>query len=128
MNPPFDLPGRAHASPDERRRRAHVGTADMLAAWVGTARRLLKPGGRLGLVHRAEALPRVLAALHGFGDVRVVPVHASEGAPAIRILVTARRGSRAPLRIAPGFVLHEAGGAWTAAAEGVLRGRRDLAP
>ena len=70
----------------------------MLAAWVDAAARLLHSAGTLTLIWRADGLAEVLAALDGgFGDVAVLPVHGRAGAPAIRVLVRARKGSRAPL-------------------------------
>lgn len=127
MNPPFDTPGRSRPSPDEGRRAAHMGQEDLLQAWCRTATALLHPGGTLGLIHRAEALPAVLEALSGaFGGVRVLPVHPSKDAPASRIVVSAERAGRAPFSLAPRLVLHEAGGAWTDAADAILRGRATL--
>jgi tRNA1(Val) A37 N6-methylase TrmN6 len=128
MNPPYDAPGRSRPSPDARRRAAHIAEAGTLGAWFRTAAALLKPGGRLGLIHRAGTLPDVLAALAGhFGDIRVLSVHPAEGEPASRILVQATLDTRAPLRIMPGLILHEPGGGWTPAADAILRGRADFA-
>lgn len=127
MNPPFDVPGAVRASPDARRRSAHVAEAGALDAWCRTAAGLAKPGGFVCLIHRAQALPEVLAALAGrFGDIRLLPVHAAAGDPAIRILARARRGSRAGPRIMPALVLHEPDGSWTAAADALLQGRAEL--
>jgi tRNA1(Val) A37 N6-methylase TrmN6 len=128
MNPPFDTPGSVRQSPDAARRKAHVGSAALLEAWCRTATALLRPGGRLGLIHRGEALPAVLPALSGmFGDVCVLPAHPSEGAAASRIVVRAERASRAPFRLLGGLVLHKADGAWTDEADAILRGRAALA-
>jgi tRNA1(Val) A37 N6-methylase TrmN6 len=127
MNPPFDTTGRVRESPNERRRGAHVAPPGLLDSWCRTAAALLKPGGFLGLIHRAESLPEILPALAGrFGDIRVLPVHASGDAAAIRILVRARRGSRARLSLVPGLVLHQPDGGWTAEADAILRGRAEL--
>jgi tRNA1(Val) A37 N6-methylase TrmN6 len=127
MNPPFDAPGRARPSPDEARRAAHMAEPGSLGAWCRTAAGLVRPGGVLGLIHRAPALPEILDALAGrFGDARIMPVHSSKGEAAARILVRAIRGSRAGLQIMPGLVLHRAGGAWTDEAEAILRGRASL--
>jgi tRNA1(Val) A37 N6-methylase TrmN6 len=127
MNPPYFTPGRTQPSPDPARRSAHSTEAGMFASWARSAADLLKPGGTLGLIHRADALMEVLEALAGrFGDVRVLPVHPSEGAAATRILVRSRRGSRAPLQVRPGLVLHRPGGGWTDEADAILRGERDL--
>lgn len=128
MNPPFDTHGAVRASPQPQRRNAHVAAAGLLALWCGVAATLLRPGGMLGLVHRAPALPEVLEALRGdFGAVHVVPVHASIEKPAGRIIVRAKRGSRGPLTLAPGLILHRADGAWTPQADALLKGRGTLA-
>jgi tRNA1(Val) A37 N6-methylase TrmN6 len=128
MNPPYDREAAGSRSPDPRRREAHVAAEGLLRGWVATAAALLKPGGTLALIHRAEALADVLGALSPqFGGVRVIPVHPAIDAVASRILVTGRRGRRSPLAIAPGVVLHEAGGAWTPVADAVLRGAAELA-
>jgi tRNA1(Val) A37 N6-methylase TrmN6 len=127
MNPPFAPEG--PSSPDVRRRAAHQSTPSLLPAWVESAKALLVPGGTLCLVHRADALAEVISALSAhFGGLRVWPVHPSEAMPASRLLATGRRGSRAPLTLMPGLVLHEPNGAWTARADAILRGRAELTP
>jgi tRNA1(Val) A37 N6-methylase TrmN6 len=127
MNPPFDSPARSRGSPDAKRRDAHVAEPGLLGEWCSVAARLLKRGGVLGVIHRADALADVLAALAGkFGETRILPVHPAGNADAIRIVVRARAGSRAPDGIAPGLVLHAANGAPTPQAEAILRGRAEL--
>ncbi len=127
MNPPYDNAERVRLSPDAGRRSAHVAEPGGLAAWTASAARLLRPGGQLCLIHRAAALPDVLAALGtSFGDVRITPVHPRAEKPAGRILVVARKAGRGDLRLMPGLVLHAAGGGWTEAADAILRGRADL--
>ncbi len=127
MNPPFAPKGRVSQSPDALRRDAHVASEGLLASWSATAAALLEPGGALGLLHRADALPEVLDALsRHYGGICIWPVHPSEAAAASRILVTARRGSRAPSRIMPGLVLHQEAGAWTPRADAILRGLAEL--
>ncbi len=127
MNPPFDIFGRAHPSPEPARRAAHMAEPGALAAWCRSAAGLLRPGGVLGLIHRAEALGNVLEALGArFGDIRVLPVHPARDAAAARVVIRAVRGSRAALRLLPGLVLHRPGGAWSEEAEEILRGRAIL--
>jgi tRNA1(Val) A37 N6-methylase TrmN6 len=122
MNPPFYDAAREQASPDARRSLAHVAPAGALAAWVATAARLLRAGGTLTLIHRADALAEVLGALApNFGAVAVQPVHPKPGAPAIRILARAAKGSRAPLIVLPALVLNGDDGRPSAQAEAVLR-------
>jgi len=128
MNPPFDPQGRGSHSTDTLRRAAHVAPAGTLKAWCVTAATLLKPGGTLGMIHRADALAEVLDAIEGkFGGAGILPVHPTASEAAIRMLVTARLGSRAPLALLPGLVLHQPGGAWTPFADAILRGQAELA-
>jgi tRNA1(Val) A37 N6-methylase TrmN6 len=124
MNPPFNDPTMRQPSPDPARRRAHVAAAP-LASWVGCAYRLLAGGGTLTLIWRADGLAAVLDALWRFGGVVVKPVHPRPEATAIRILVGARKGSRAPLQLLPGLALNDASGRPSVAAESILR---DAAP
>ena len=63
------------------------------------------------LIWRADGLDEVLAALaDGFGAVTLLPIHPKPGAAAIRVLVRAIKGSRAPLSLLPGFLLADAAG------------------
>jgi tRNA1(Val) A37 N6-methylase TrmN6 len=127
-NPPFLEEGRGRHSPNSLRALAHELPADGLERWIASAAGLLRPKGRLALIHRADALAACLAHLaRGFGAVAIRPVHPGPDEPAIRILVTATKGSRAPSRLLPGLVLHDAAGAFTPEAEALHRGERLLA-
>lgn len=127
MNPPFNDAGRHRASPDPARKIAHVAASDTLEAWSHAARRVLKSGGVLTLIWRADGLAGVLAALdRGFGSVEILPVHPNPGAPAIRVLVRAVKGGRAPMVLHPGFALQEAGGSASAEAQAILGGKAVL--
>jgi tRNA1(Val) A37 N6-methylase TrmN6 len=127
MNPPFHDPARQNLSPDPGRRLAHAVQAP-LATWIGSAARLLIPHGILTLIWRADGLSEVLTALAtAFGAVAILPVHPRPDAAAIRILVRAEKGSRAPLTILPGLILADAAGRPSDAAEAVLRHGAKLA-
>jgi tRNA1(Val) A37 N6-methylase TrmN6 len=122
MNPPFHEAGRAQPSPDARRRVAHVAPTGSLSSWLGTAARLLRTGGTLSLIYRADGLDEVWAALApAFGAIAVQLVHPKPGAAAIRILLCAIKGSAAPSRLLPGLVLNGADGRPSAEVEAVLR-------
>ncbi|HEX8663673.1 MAG TPA: methyltransferase [Beijerinckiaceae bacterium] len=128
-NPPFLEAGRARRSPTRLRAVAHELPEDGLERWIGSAADLLKPKGRLALIHRADALKTCLDRFErGFGAVAVRPVHPRPDEPAIRILITAVKGSRAPASLLPPLVLHDAAGAFTREAEAVHRGERLLVP
>jgi tRNA1(Val) A37 N6-methylase TrmN6 len=122
MNPPFNDPGRHPGSPDPRRRAAHGLPHAAIAPWIGTTTRLLRPGGILTLIFRADRLAAVLNALEpGFGAVTVKPVYPKPDADAIRILAGAVKGSRTPLAILSGLVLADDDGVPTPEAQAVLR-------
>lgn len=120
MNPPFNTAD--SPSPDPGRRRAHTAPGDALVSWLKTAAWLLRPGGALTLIWRADGLAEVLPALASdFGAVSLLPVHGKPGLPAIRILARAVKGSRAPLTLLGGLLLADAQGRPSEAAEAVLR-------
>jgi tRNA1(Val) A37 N6-methylase TrmN6 len=120
MNPPFHDPATSRTSPDPARGRAHVSAG--IAPWLNSAQRLLGAGGTVTMIWRADGLADLLAALsRGFGAVAVQPVHPRPDEPAIRVLVRAVKGSRAPLALLPGLVLAGTDGRPSAAAEAVLR-------
>jgi tRNA1(Val) A37 N6-methylase TrmN6 len=127
MNPPFNNPARQNVSPDPARRTAHVAGDGVLASWTTAAAWVLHSAGTLTLIWRADGLAEVLAVLGGqFGGIVVLPVHGRAGTPAIRVVVQARKGSRAPLALLPGLNLNDDVGRPTAAAEAVLRGAEAL--
>ena len=124
-NPPHVRAGSGTRSENASRDRAvQEGEAD-LADWVDAALRHLRPKGSLVLVHRADRLEDLLAALTGrAGEIAILPLWpaaASAGRPAKRVLLRARKGVRGPTRLLPGLVLHQEGGGYTPEADAVLR-------
>jgi len=108
MNPPFNDPARHRLSPDKARATAHVATAATLEDWVHAARRVLKSQGMLTLIWRADDLAEVLTALdRGFGSLAILPVHGDATSPAIRVLVRATKGGKAPTRLLRGLMLND---------------------
>ncbi|MCW2237709.1 tRNA1(Val) (adenine(37)-N6)-methyltransferase [Azospirillum canadense] len=129
MNPPYLRAGAASPPPDPWKAAANVEGEAGLADWLRFASAMLKPGGALTLVHRADRLDEILAALHGarFGSLILVPLWPKPGEDARRILLSARKGGRAPARFTAGLVLHDADGSYTAAAQRILRDMLPLA-
>jgi tRNA1(Val) A37 N6-methylase TrmN6 len=108
MNPPFNDSARHRASPDKARASAHVATPATLESWIHASRRILKSGGVLAMIWRADGIAELLAALdRGFGSLAIVPVHADATSPAIRLLVRAIKGGRAPTRVEPALILND---------------------
>ncbi|HXH46226.1 MAG TPA: methyltransferase [Bradyrhizobium sp.] len=127
MNPPFNDPARHRGSPDQARHAAHVAREETLHAWVHAARRILRSNGVLTLVWRADGLADVLAALsRGFGSIAILPIHGEAGKPAIRVLVRAVKGGRAPTRLLPGLMLNDDSKAPDKEVRAILEGRAAL--
>lgn len=127
-NPPFfDDPG-AMRAPSAEKTQAWMAD-DGLGAWVAFLLKAVREGGALTLVHRADRLGDLLAALAAkAGSVQVRPVHPFHDVPAKRVLVRAVKTGKAPLRLLPPLVLHRReDGAATPEAEALMRGAAALA-
>ncbi len=122
MNPPYNHEGQ-RPSPDLLKSEAHVMGLFGLDAWMRTAVAILKPGGMLAMIYRAEKIGEVYACCQGrFGGIVIVPVHSRADEPAGRILLRMTKGSRAPLSIMPGLVMHDDKGKPTRQAEALMNG------
>jgi tRNA1(Val) A37 N6-methylase TrmN6 len=126
-NPPFSE--RGHAVPSVKPGKADAtveGDAD-LGAWVRFSLAMVRSKGTVTFIHRADRIDALLGQIAGrAGEVVVFPLWAGQGKAASRVLVRARKQIAAPARLAPGLVLHEPDGRFTAAAEAVLREGRGL--
>jgi tRNA1Val (adenine37-N6)-methyltransferase len=109
-NPPFFDDDSAIRSPSEDRTAAWIAGVP-LNAWIKAMAKLATARGRLVILHRADRLTDILSALQGrAGDVAIYPVRPRADAPAKRVIVCARIGSRAPVRLLRGLDLHPAAG------------------
>ncbi|MGQ0610869.1 MAG: tRNA1(Val) (adenine(37)-N6)-methyltransferase [Paracoccaceae bacterium] len=126
-NPPY-YPGGGTRPPDAGKATALlIGTP--LAEWVKAAARRLVPGGWLTMILGADGLPEVLGALAPkLGSAAVLPLAAREGRPALRVILRARKGGRAPFRLLSPLILHRGPAHegdredYTPRAEAILRG------
>ena len=130
-NPPYYHAGGSPSPVAARARAMQVETP--LSDWVAAATRRLRPGGWLTLICGADGLPEVLAALPPkLGSAAVLPLAAREGRPALRVIVQARKGGRAPFRLLAPLVIHQGLAhdgdreSYTPAANAVLREGADL--
>jgi tRNA1(Val) A37 N6-methylase TrmN6 len=121
-NPPFHDADGGTPAPDRLKAAAHAMADEGLERWARFMARLAVPGGSVSVIHKAEALSGLLAAFDGrFGALQILPLHPRAYAPARRIIVAGRKGSRAPLTLLPGLVLHGDDGAFTPQAQAILR-------
>ncbi len=121
-NPPFYEAGKVWGSPNDSKARAHALEEVALDEWLRVTCAMAKPKGTVTIIHRADALPELLKGVEGkLGGLIAFPLWPSADAEANRILLQGVKGSRAPLTLARGLVLHEASGGFTAEADAILR-------
>lgn len=121
-NPPHLAEGSGTLPPDPSKSLANVESTADLAAWLNFCLIMLRSKGSLTIVHRADRLGEILALLAGkAGEIVVFPLWPREGQAAKRVLIRARKSVATPLELAAGLVLHEDNGAYTVAAEEILR-------
>lgn len=121
-NPPYHTEGQGTPAAGPGKATAHAMPQPALGLWVRAMARHARPGGTATLIHKSSELANVLASMAGrFGALRVLPIQPRHGEPAIRVLVRGTKGSRAPLVLLPGFVLHDAGHGFTPDAERILK-------
>jgi len=127
-NPPFHIEGRGTAASDPVKAGANAMPDGDLDRWIRFMAGMARAGGTATMIHRADALQAILDALAGrFGGVVVLPIHPRAGEPASRVLVQAIKGSRAPLELQPGLVLHNADHSFRPDVEAILRHGAPLA-
>lgn len=128
-NPPFLDAGRHTPSPDAgtARARGHEDEKIGLQDWIDAGFRNLKSGGSLTLIHRADAVDRIVQGLgRRFGAVEIIPLWPRSGVAAKRVIVRAVKDRKSPAVLHPGLVLHTESGDYTAEADNILRGAQPL--
>jgi len=126
-NPPFHTSGQSRKAADPLTAKAYSAEQGDLEKWVRFLTTMAAPRATVTMIHRAERLGEVLALLEGrFGALAVYPLFPRDGAPAKRILVQGVKGSRAPVELLPGMVLHKPNGDYTEQADAVLRAMAGL--
>lgn len=109
MNPPFnDADDRR--TPDRLKAEAHAMTEGLFESWIRTAGAIMIPGGQLSLIARPQSIAEIIAACgKRFGGIEITSIHPREEEDAVRILVTAVKGSRARLSLRAPLVMHDEG-------------------
>jgi tRNA1(Val) A37 N6-methylase TrmN6 len=79
-----------------------------LADWIGAAKRRVAPLGWLTLIVRADRMGDALNGLgSSMGSIAILPFAARHGREAGRVVIRARKGGRAALRLFAPLVLHD---------------------
>lgn len=120
-NPPYNsketLP-----STNESKKTAHIGDHVDLKEWLSFCVKMLKPKGILYLINRVDNLPQILEILTSkkMGDLHIIPVYSLENEPANRIMIKAKKDSKAPIQILPPLTVRKNGN-FTHQADEILR-------
>ena len=95
--------------------------------WIDCAHEALKSNGTLTLIHRADQIDKIIQGLgKRFGAVEIIPLYPKAGQPAKRVIVRAVKHRKTPATLHAGLTLHQDNGAYTDAAERVLRSAEGL--
>jgi tRNA1(Val) A37 N6-methylase TrmN6 len=121
-NPPYFDEGKSTPSPNILKAQAHAFGPDDLEIWIKVMHLMVALRGTVTIVHRAESLGKILTAMEDrFGDIRIAPLYARDGTAASRVIVQGIKGSKAPMQLLPGLILHGENSQFTPDAEAVLR-------
>jgi tRNA1(Val) A37 N6-methylase TrmN6 len=121
-NPPYQIEGAASLAPEPAKAVANAMPAEGLMHWLRFMAAMARPGGTATVIHRADRLGHVLSAFAGrFGGLVVFPLFPRQGAPAQRVLVQGIKGSRAPLQLRAGLILHDTGHGFRPEVDAILR-------
>ncbi|OOY13298.1 methyltransferase [Thioclava marina] len=107
-NPPYFGSSDGTPALDPGRERAQR-EATPIAAWIDAGLRRLKPEGWITIIQQADRLADLLEGLKSrAGATTILPIAPREGRAARRVIVTARKGARTPLKLLAPLVLHAA--------------------
>lgn len=129
-NPPYLKAGEATSPTDPVAACAVVEGRAGLADWCRFGACMLRPRGRMTLIHRADRAAELVRTFNdtGFADLRVCPLWPDAasvvGEPsrdARRVIVSGVFGGDGPERWLDGLVLHDAGGGFRDETEAILR-------
>ena len=123
-NPPYFKAGSGKPGGGERALARHE-LACTLQDVIRCAARLLKPGGRFALVHRAERLPEALGLLAEFklSPRYLKMVHPRAGGKGELFLLEAVKGLTQTLAVLAPLIIYDNAGAYTPAMQRIYAGR-----
>ena len=125
-NPPYLEAGEYVPSSQEKKAKAlgHLDPELSVQEWIDCGFRLVKSRGSLSIIHRADAVDRIIRAMgKRFGGIEIIPLWPHAGQPAKRVIVRALKDRHTPAKIHSGVVLHEQDGNSTSEAKAILCGK-----
>jgi tRNA1Val (adenine37-N6)-methyltransferase len=108
-NPPYRKQGEGKTSPKAGRDLARHESTASLADFLAIAKRMVKPGGSVYLIHHPERLPELLSASMAINlcPVRLRMVHGDFSLPARMFLIELLKGRKGALEVLPPLAVKE---------------------
>lgn len=127
MNPPYLQKGKGGASDNFGRKYSDIESIP-LSLWIDTAVKRISPNGFLHLIIPPYRLQDVLNALPMImGGVKIKPLRPRANQDANRLIIQAKKGGRARLRLLSDLILHKLDDhGFTVEAEDILRRGKPL--
>lgn len=98
-----------------------------LGAWLKYCGKMAKRYGTVTVIHRADRLDEVLAAMSAIsGAIVLYPLWPKVGESAKRIIIQGVVGRETPMRLSSGLVIHKSQGGFTSEVEAILRNAEAL--
>lgn len=128
MNPPYNEAD-DRTTPDQLKAVAHAMTDNLFENWIRTASAITVAGGQLSLIARPQSIGEIIAACgKRFGSLEITCIHPRSGEDAVRMLVTAIKGSKAKLTFRAPLIMHvEDGHAFAPLVYALSNGQRAFA-
>ncbi len=125
-NPPFRVRGTGRESPDPGRRIARSEAQASIADFVRAAARHARFGGMTGFVFLADRCAELFSELRScrLEPKRVRFVHPYRDSSATTVLVEARKGGSAGMKVEPPLIMYEAPHLYSAEARALLEEER----
>ncbi len=121
-NPPFMSLEHSVASQNQNKALAHHEMEVDLQTWLQFCIKMAKPKATVTLIHRADRLDEILTHISPhLGGITLFPLWPKQGKEAKRIIVQGCKGSKAPLKLHSGLILHQPDGGFTPEADRILR-------
>lgn len=106
-NPPFFDDNSTIRDPDKSRSSAWI-IGQPLERWIVAMLRMCSSKGEVLIIHRSDRMTDIIDALkRRAGDIHILPIHPKTTQNANRVIIRARKNSKAPTQILPSLYLRD---------------------
>ena len=120
-NPPY-FNANMPTSPYKGKATAHTFSEKNLTDWITLCIKMIKPQGYFYMINRTETLKPILSIIENkLGEISIYPLYSKDNQSAKRIIIKAKKDSKAPLCIMPPLCIHNDNGEYTEKAQEILR-------